>query len=348
MNHLQKEEKTMREVTTVALDLAKSVFHAVLFDDRGMEVGKKKLRRAQVATYFAQLRTCVIAMEACASAQHWGRVFQGQGHEVRLVAAQHVKAFLQGNKHDFNDARAIMAAQGRSGMRFAVVKSIEQQDRQALTRLRQGCVDDRTALVNRLRGLLGEYGIVVGKGPTALRRAIPELLEDGDNGLSGEFRRLLALEFDRWSDLEARYDAYDRELKARARADEGCHRLQEAPGFGPVVAWVFASMVGDGRAYRRGRDVSAALGMVPRQYSTGGKAVLGRISKRGDRYLRSLLVHGARAVVSRAKDKDDALSRWINAVRARAGFNKAVVALANKMARMGWALLRYGSEYRPA
>lgn len=338
----------MNQVTTIGLDLAKSVFHVVLFDDRGREVSKKALKRSQLARYFAQLPVCVVAMEACASAHYWGRVLQGQGHEVRLVPAQHVRAFVQGNKHDYNDARAIVAAMGRSGMRYVAVKSVEQQDRQALTRLRQGCLGEQTALVNRLRGLLGEYGLVVAKGPATLRAAIPALLEDADNGLSDDFRRLLSLEYARWQDLRAIIDAYDRELETRARADEACRRLQAAPGFGWIVAWVFASAVGDGRAYRRGRDLSAALGVVPRQHSTGGKTVLGGISKRGDAYLRSLLIHGARSVVSRAKGKDDALSCWINGIRGRGGFNKAVVALANKMIRIGWALLRHGTEYRPA
>lgn len=338
----------MKQVTTIGLDLAKSVFHAVLFDERNQEVGKKTLKRHQVAAYFAQRPRCVIAMEACSSAHYWGRVFQAMGHEVRLVPAQHVRAFVQGNKHDFNDARAIVAAMGRSGMRYVAVKTAEQQDCQALTRLRQGCLDEHTALVNRLRGLLGEYGLVVPKGPKALREAIPDLLEDADNGLSGDFRRLLALEYERWRELQTHLDAYTRQLKEKAHEDEGCRRLQAIPGFGWIVAWVFASVVGDGRAYQRGRDVSAALGIVPRQHSTGGKTVLGAISKRGDAYLRSLLVHGARAVVSRAKGKDDALSQWINGIRARGGFNKAVVALANKMARIAWALLRHGTEYRPA
>lgn len=342
------EEETVNEVTTVGLDLAKNVFHAVGFNGRGQEVGKKTLRRRQVLGYFAQLPRCVIGMEACAGAHYWARQLRELGHEVRLVAPQHVKAYRQGNKHDYNDARAIVAAMGRSGQRFVAVKTVAQQDRQALLRLREGCIADQTALCNRIRGLVAEYGLVVGKGIEVLGKAIPRWLEDADNGLSEDLRRLLAQEYRRWQELAAHIKAYDRELKRQARQDPDCRRLQSIPGFGPVVASVFHNLVGQGEAYRRGRDVSAALGIVPRQHSTGGKPVLGGISKRGDPYLRSLLIHGARSVVIRAKHKEDALSRWINRIRAERGFNKAVVALANKMARIGWAVLRHQTEYRAA
>ena len=337
----------MSEITTVGLDLAKNVFHVVGFDERGREVKKKRLRRGQVLEFFAQLPRCLIGMEACGGAHYWGRCLRELGHEVRLVPAQHVKAYVQGNKNDYNDARAIVAAMGRSGLRYVAVKTVAQQDRQALYRLRAGCIDDHRALCNRVRGLLAEYGIVVGLGVSALRRAIPELLEDGENGLSDAFRGLLAREYERWRELEGHIRGYTGELERQAREDESCRRLQTIPGYGPIVASVFQSAIGEGEAYRCGRDVSASLGLVPRQHTTGGKPRLGGISKRGDAYLRCLLIHGARAVVIRARHKDDALSRWINRVRATRGFNKAVVALANKMARMGWAVLRYRTEYRP-
>lgn len=338
----------MAEITTVGLDLAKQVFHVVGFDGRGREVKKKALRRRGVVSYFAQMPRCVIGMEACASAHYWARQLQALGHEVHLIPPQHVKPYVQGNKNDYNDARAIVAAMNRSGMRFVGVKTVVQQDRQALHRLRRGCIDEQTALCNRLRGLLGEYGLVVPQGIAALRRAVPELLEDADNGLSDGFRRLVAQEYRRWQELASHIRDYTRELERQVREDADCRRLQTIPAFGPIVASVFHSVVGQGEAYRRGRDVSASLGLVPRQHSTGGKPVLGAISKRGDPYLRSLLIHGARSVVIRAKHKDDALSRWINRVRATRGFNKAVVALANKLARIGWAVLHYRREYRPA
>jgi transposase len=338
----------MSKITTVGLDLAKNVFHMTGCDLHGKEVKKRMLRRSQVLAFFTQLPPCLIGMEACAGAHYWGRELTRQGHTVRLVPPQHVKPYVRGNKNDYNDARAIAEAVTRPGMRFVAPKTVAQHDIQALHRLRQGCIADRTATGNRLRGLLGEYGLVMPKGVAVLRRRLPELLEDPGNGLSDFFRRLLARDYQRLQELDAHIDFYTRELVARSRQSEACQRLQTLPGYGPIVASSFHSVVGNGEAYRRGRDVSAALGLVPRQHSTGGKPVLLGISKRGDRQLRSLLVHGARAVVIQAAKQDDRLSCWINRIRARRGFNKAVVAMANKMARMGWAVLRNKCVYQAA
>lgn len=338
----------MDKITTVGLDLAKNVFHLMGCDARGKEVKKKMLKRAQVLACFAQLPPCLVGMEACAGAHYWARELTRQGHTVRLIPPQHVKPYVRGNKNDYNDARAIAEAVTRPGMRFVAIKTVAQHDVQALHRLRQGCIEDRTATGNRLRGLLGEYGMVMPKGVNVLRRRLPELLEDAGNGLSDFFRCLLAQDYRRLRELDAHVDFYTRELAAWSRQSEACQRLQTLPGYGPIVASSFHSVVGNGEAYRRGRDVSASLGLVPRQHSTGGKNVLLGISKRGDRYLRSLLVHGARAVVVQAARKDDRLSCWINQVRAQRGFNKAVVAMANKMARMGWAVLHNKSVYQAA
>lgn len=236
----------------------------------------------------------------------------------------------------------------RPALRGVGVKTPAQQDLQALHRLRQQCVTARTALSNQLRGLLSEYGVVLPRGLSSLRRRLPGLLEDAEQGLSGVFRQLLAQGYRQLCELDGHIEAYTAQLLGQARQSPACQRLQTIPGFGPVVASVFHARVGDGRAYRRGRDVSAALGLVPRQYSSGGKAVLLGISKRGDRYLRSLLVHGARAVVSQADHKDDRLSRWIQRLKAQRGYNKATVALANKLARIGWAVLRHQRDYQAA
>jgi len=343
-----REEETMDKITTVGLDLAKNVFHVVGFNARGNEVMKKMLRRTQMLGFFTQLPPCRIGMEACAGAHYWGRELSERGHTVRLIPAQHVRPFVRGNKNDYNDARAIAEAMNRPGMRCVGIKTVAQQDAQALHRLRQGALDDRTALCNRLRGLLGEYGLVAPKGVSALRRRVPQLLEDAENGLSDCFRRLLAQDYQRWQELDAHIEAYTKELKAHSRRSEACRRLQTIPGFGPIVASRFHSVVGDGQAYRRGRDVSASLGIVPRQHSSGGKNVLLGISKRGDRHLRALLVHGARSVVRSAANKDDRLSRWVNKIRAERGANKAAVALANKMARIGWAVLHNNTVYQAA
>jgi transposase len=233
-------------------------------------------------------------------------------------------------------------------MRFVAVKSVAQQDVQALHRLRQARVGERTALCNQVRGLLAEYGVVLAQGVGTLRRRLPELLEDADNGLSDFFRPLLAACYQQLLQLDAHIDGYTQELKRHAQQHEAIQRLQTAPGYGPVLASVFHAFVGDGRAFGKGRDVSAAVGLVPKQHSSGGKAVLLGISKRGDRYLRSLLVQGARAVMRLVANKDDRLSRWINRLKATRGANKAAVALANKLARIGWAILRHDSVYQTA
>jgi len=335
-------------VTTVGLDLAKNNFHMVGLDDKGREAQKKRFTRAQVLRYFANLPPCVVAMEACASAHHFGRELTKLGHTPKLIPPQYVKAYVRGQKNDYNDARAIAEAARVPSMRFIAVKGVAQQDLQALARMREGVLRTRTALVNRTRGLLAEYGIVRGKGVATLRRALPELLEDAANGLSPLFRRLLVQARTELTELDAHLEVLTQELKAAAREDDAVKRLQSIPGFGPIVSCVFAASLGDGRQYKNGRDASAALGLVPRQHSTGGKPLLLGISKRGDRYLRSLVVHGARSVVRAAKDKDDRLSRWVKHLCDTRGMNKATVALANKLARIGWSILSKGGVYQAA
>lgn len=338
----------MNKITTVGLDLAKNVFHAVCCDERGKVVRKRMLKRSQVMPYFANLTECLVGMEACASAHHWARELTSLGHEVKLIPPQHVKAFLRGNKNDYNDALAIAEAVSRPQMRFVEIKTEAQQDIQALHRLRERRLQERTALCNQLRGLLAEYGLILPKGINVVRRRLPELLEDGENGLSDFFRRLLAQGYQQLQQLDAHLDIYGEELKRYSRQSEACQRLQTIPGYGPIVASAFSGHVGNAECYRRGRDVSASIGLVPRQHSSGGKEVLLGISKRGNRYLRCLLIQGARAVVYQAAKKNDSLSRWINRIKDRRGINRTIVALANKMARMGWAVLRYKTVYQPA
>ena len=338
----------MAKITTIGLDIGKNTFHAVCCDANGKLVRKRQLRRSQLLGYFANLSPCLVGMESCAGAHYWARELQRFEHEVRLIPPLFVKAYVRGNKNDYNDALAIAEAVTRPNMRFTAPKTPAQQDLQALTRLRERCVVGSTALSNQLRGLLAEYGIVMPKGAHVVRQRLPEILEDGENGLSDWFRHLLAHGLGQLQELDAHVEFYTGELERYARQDEACRNLQTIPGFGPIVASVFHSHVGNGEAYRRGRDVSASLGLVPRQHSTGGHQKLLGISKRGDRYLRSLLVHGARSVVAQAGCKDDRLSRWIQRLEAERGFNKATVALANKMARMGWAILAKHDVYRPS
>lgn len=338
----------MNKITTIGLDLAKSVFHVVGCDERGKVVHKRMLKRSQVISYFSQLPGCLIGMEACATSHYWCRELSRVGHEVKLLPPRYVKSFVQGNKNDYNDALAIAEAVVRPERRCVEVKSPEQQDIQALHRLRALSVKHRTALCNQLRGLLAEQGIVIPQGVHVLCRRIPEILEDGENGLSDLFRRLLAQGYEQLKTLEREITNCNDEIKRYCNHSDACRRLQTTPGYGPIVASVFYSWVGDGRAYGKGRDVSASIGIVPRQSSSGGKQQLLAISKRGDRYLRGLLIHGARSVLQHAQNKDDRLSRWASDVQARRGYNKAVVALANKLARIGWAILRHGGEYRAA
>jgi transposase len=338
----------MSKVTTIGVDLAKHVLHVVCCDARGKVVRKKVLRRGQVRLFFVYLEPALIGLEACASAHYWARELGALGHTVKLIAPQYVKAFVRGNKNDYNDALAIAEAVVRPEMRFVGVKTPPQQDIQALHRLRERCLQSRTGPCNQMRGLLEEYGVVLPKGVNALRQQLPAVVEDAENGLSDFFRRLLAESYRQLQELDAHIEAYTAELVRHSRKSEACQRLQTIPGFGPIVASVFHSQVGQGEAYRRGRDVSAALGLVPRQHSSGGKDTLLGISKRGNRYLRSLLVHGARAVVRQAARKEDRLSQWINKVKAQRGQNKAVVALANKMARIGWAVLAHKTVYQAA
>jgi len=338
----------MNKITTIGLDLAKNVFHAVCCDQHGKKISRKMLRRSQVLTYFAQKEACLVGMEACASAHYWARQLQQLGHQVKLIPPQYVRPFVRGNKNDYNDALAIAEAVTQPEMRFAAIKTQEQQDVQALHRLRERRVQERTALCNQVRGLLGEYGIAISKGIRSLRRKLPELLEDGENGLSDIFRQYLVQIQRQLQELDVHIDFYTSLLLEQGRQNEVCQCLQTIPGFGPIVASIFYSIVGNGEIYHRGRDVSAALGLVPKQHSSGGKDRLLGISKRGDRYMRSLLVHGARSVVMQAANKDDKLSRWINRIKEERGYNKAVVALANKMARMGWAIIAHKTRYQAA
>lgn len=304
------------------------------------------LRRSQVLKYFTNMPISLVGIEACASAHYWARELGALGHEVKLIPPQYVKPYVRGNKNDYNDALAIAEAVVRPEMHLVAVKTTDQQDIQALHRLRERRLRDRTALCNQLRGLLAEYGLIFPKGVSTLRRRLPELMEDGENGLSDLFRRLLALGYQQLQELDVHIDGYTEELERQSRQDDACQRLQTVPGYGPIVASVFHSVVGNGDAYRRGRDVSASLGLVPKQHSSGGKEVLLGISKRGDRYLRSLLIHGARSVVIQAKTKNDRLSCWINRLVSTRGFNKTVVALANKMARIGWVILAKKTVYQ--
>lgn len=332
-------------INVIGLDIAKNVFHLIGLNQAGKVQLKKKLKRAQMLNWFAQQAVCTICMEACGSAHYWARELEKLGFEVKLLPAQHVKAFVQGSKNDYNDALAIAEASQRPKLHKVRIKTLDQQDKQALQRMRTGSINDRTALCNQVRGLLAEYGLVIPRGVSQLRKALPTLLEDADNGLTDFFRELLARKWQQLRELDEHIQAYNQKLQEASQHCEPIQRLQSIPGFGPVTANSFYCEITDGQAFRCGRDVSAYLGLVPRQHTSGDKTVLLGITKRGNKHLRSLLIHGARAALSQAAGKEDALSRWAIKLAERRGFNKAVVALANKLARIGWAVLARGETY---
>ncbi len=331
--------------TRIGLDLAKQVFQIHGVDRTEQVVLKRQLKRSQVMAFFEKQPPCTIGMEACAGAHDWARKFALMGHEVKLIAPQFVKPYVKSQKNDANDAEAICEAVGRPNMRFVAVKTTAQQDMQAIHRIRSELVKSRTAKANQIRGLLAEYGEIVPLRIEQLRRAIPLLQEDATNGLTPLFRRLLEGLRQDLEELDRRIDEMDQEIATAAKEDPVVQRLQTVPGIGPITATALVAAAGDGTQFKRGRDLSAWLGLTPGQHSSGGKERLLGISKRGDSYLRTLLIHGARSVLRGAKNKDDPRSRWLTGLAARRHKNVATVALANKNARIVWALLTRGGSY---
>ncbi len=336
----------MNKCKTLGVDLAKNCFHICTLNQQGKLVERKKLSRSKFFSHLAQQEACVVAMEACASAHYWGREAMQLGHQVELLPPQHVKGYLRGQKNDYNDALAIAEASQHGAIRPVTVKTIVQQDEQTFLQMRRHLSCERTRLINHVRGLLAEYGVVFPQGNNILSRELPVILEKIDNNLTAFFRQLLRRQQARLESLDEELAWYDEQLKKAAKQDEICQRLMTVPGFGPVVSTAFKAWMGSGNQFQCGRNASAALGLVPKQYSTGGREVLLGISKRGDKHLRALVVHGARAVVSRAGKKTDKLSLWINRLVATRGFNKATVALANKLVRMGWVVIARDENYK--
>jgi transposase len=334
-------------IKRVGIDLAKSVFQVHGVDSQEKVVLRKQLRRAQLLDYFKKLPPCLIGMEACGGAHYWARELQKLGHTVKLMAPQFVKPYVKSNKNDANDAEAICEAVARPTMRFVAIKTIAQQDIQAIHRIRSELVQQRTAKVNQIRGLLTEYGIVVGRRVDVLRNALPQLLEDAENGLTADFRVLLDGLRQDLITLDERVDDLDKKIKTLATSNPAAKRLQQIPGIGPIIATALICAIGDGKQFQRGRDMAAWLGLTPRQHSSGGKDRLLGISKRGDAYLRTLLIHGARSALKVAGKKDDPRSRWLQNLCSRRNKNIAAVALANKNARIAWALLSKETDYLP-
>lgn len=340
------KQSESRRIELLGIDLAKQIFQLHGLDRRGKVVDTKKLSRAKLKAYLANLPPCRVAMEACSSAHYWARVFESYGHTVSLIAPQFVKPYVKSNKNDAVDAEAICEAAQRPNMRYVAIKSVEQQDVQALHRMRQLAVEQRTAQVNQIRGLLLEYGIDIPLGRVNVRRHLPRILEDAENQLTMRFREALAVLYEELIHLDDRIGRYDKQLQQIAQSDENARRLLTIPGIGPMIATALLSAVADVNAFRNGRQLAAWLGLVPRQHSTGGKEKLLGISKRGDVYLRMLVIHGARSVIRTIDRRTDRIGCWASRVVERRGKNIAAVAMANKMVRMAYALLRNCESYR--
>jgi transposase len=333
------------DIVILGIDLGKNVCGLVALDGSGRVILRRRLRRSSVAEFAEKWPGCVVAMEACCGAHHLGRELAARGHEVRLMSPEYVRPYVKAQKNDDRDAEGIAEAALRPTMRFVPVKSEDQLDLQSLHRARERLVAERTALVNHLRALLLERGITVAQGRRKLEKELPEILSDATSGLSPRLRQLISDQREEWQTLDDRIGAFDAEFMALAHADEAARRLASVPGIGALNATALVAAVGDGSAFRRGRDMAAWLGLVPRQATTGGKPRLLGISKRGNRYLRKNLIHGARAVLPYLAERDTPLGRWVKTLLARVHKNKVVVALANKLARIAWAILAHGGHY---
>ena len=335
----------MPTITTVGLDLAKKVFQVHGVDAEGKVVVARKLRRKEVLAFFAKLAPCLVGMEACGSAHHWARKLQGFGHRVRLISPQFVKPYVKSNKNDAADAEAICEAVARPNMRFVPIKTMEQQAVLSVHRVRQGFVKARTAQANQIRGLLTEFGLVLPQGITNVMRGVPQLI-DAATELPASMRQLIARLLENMKVLDRQVQELEAQIKAWHQGSELSRKLEKIPGIGPLAASALVASIADARSFKNGRQVAAWLGLVPKQDSSGGKAKLLGMSKRGDTYLRTLLIHGARSAIVAAQRKGKP-NVWLSGLLARRHPNVAAVALANKNARTIWALLAHEREFRP-
>ena len=335
----------MKDIKVLGIDLAKDVFQLHGTDAKGHGVLRKRLSRGKLIEYTANLTPCLIGIEACGGSHYWARVFGSQGHTVKIMAPQFVKPYVKSNKNDARDAEAIAEAVTRPTMRFVPIKGIEQQDVLMLHRVRELAMKERTAHGNQIRGLLAEYGIVVPKGLSHLD-ALPELLELHQGKLSLVSKEIFIQLHEQLKIYSEQVTHYDKKIKQHAATEPRCIAIQKIEGVGPITASAIVATISDPSVFKNGREVSAWLGLVPKQHSSGNRIILGGITKRGDRYIRKLLVHGARAVVKTCENKTDKRSEWVADKKQRCGYNKASVAVANKNARIIWAVLASGECYR--
>ena len=333
------------KIVMIGIDLGKNLCSVAGLDASGAIVLRRRMKRESVLLFTAQLEQCTVAMEACCGAHHLGRQIAGQGHTVRLMSAEYVRPYVKAQKNDERDAEAIAEAATRPTMRFVEIKSEAQLEVQSLHRVRGRLVAERTAVINQLRALLLERGITVPQGRRKVERLLPEILGDEFNGLAPRLRRLIADMREEWRDIDRRISNFDHELAERARAEQTTRRLMRIPGIGVLTATALVAAVGNARTFTRGRNLAAWLGLVPRQATTGGKPKLLGISKRGNAYLRTLLIHGARTALPGLAKSETPLGRWLKGLLTRVHRNVAIVALANKLSRIAWAVLAHDRQY---
>jgi transposase len=333
--------KSSTNIAIVGVDLSKNVFQIHAQDKRGNCIMRKRLKRDKFLEYFINLPKCIVAMEACGGAHHWARRIQQMGHDVRIIAPKFVKPFVLGNKDDAADAEAIAAASSSPRSRFVAVKEESQQEMSMIHTTRELLVRQRTATRNSIRGMLAEYGIVFPKGAAAFRKGVEAFLSESSSRLP-IVRGLVQMRYQDLLRMEEEIGLCDMQIQKWCREDDRCKLLLQIPGVGPITATALVAHMGSPHVFKNGRHFAAYLGLVPKHVGTGGKTINLGISKRGDRYLRKLLVHGARSVVNSSRTKQDKVSSWVQKLAATRGVNKACVALANKNARRSWAALKYG------
>jgi len=339
-------EKPNSAIAVIGIDIGKNSFHVVGLDDRGAIVLRQKWSRGQVAARFANMPPCLIGMEACVGAHHLSRKLRGFGHDARLMPAKYVRPYSKGQKNDFRDAEAIAEAVQRPTMKFVATKTADQLDLQALHRVRERLISQRTGVINQIRAFLLERGIAVRQGQRFLRAGLPDILAAPSNVLSPRMVRVIEDLASDWRRLDERIEGLSSEIGAVAHQDAGCERLMSVPGIGPIISSAMVAAIGTGDAFSKGRDFAAWLGLVPRQMSTGDRTILGKISKRGNRYLRVLFVQAAWVVLIKPKSWErHGLKSWLDAAKKRLHYNVLAIALANKLARIAWSVLAHGRSF---
>jgi transposase len=335
----------MKNIKVLGIDLAKNVFQIHGTDAKGKCVLKKRVSREALPVFIATLPPCLIGIEASGGAHYWARLFISMGHTVKMMAPQFVKPYIKSNKNDKNDASGIAEAVIRPNMRFVPIKNIEQQDMLLSHRARELAIKQRTAQANQLRGLLAEYGIIIPKGMRYIKNMI-QILEDNHGKLTTKSHDIFLQLYEQFKVYDSQVATYDKEIELTAKQDARCREIMKIEGVGPLTASAAVATIGDAKSFKNGRELSAWLGLVPKQHSSGNTIRLSGVSKRGDRYVRTLFIHGARSVVKQCENKIDKRSLWIADKKHRSGYNKASVALANKNARIVWAILATGESYR--